>query len=143
MSDLIVNNNNKKNFHKNIYVNKIIDLMENEEFRDFFDENFDNWMDIKASIMFMKTYQTLDETYQKETGGEKLDRENMLFLMDSMIKDPKYRKSMVDEMIEFSDNKKLKKIKKGKNIKLLEDTKKDDKIIEVNDQVKDEEKKEE
>ena len=94
-----------KEIYRSKYVDKIIGLMENKEFREFFDENCENWVDIKAAIMFMKTYQTLDETYQKETGGEKLDKENMVFLMNSMVTDAKYRKSLVNEMIEFTENK--------------------------------------
>ena len=122
MSTQIVKKDGKE-IYRSKYVDKIIGLMENEEFREFFDENCENWVDIKAAIMFMKTYQTLDETYQKETGGEKLDKENMVFLMNSLVTDAKYRKSIVNEMIEFTENKKLKKIKKCVKIKTIENKK--------------------
>ena len=80
MSDLIVKNNNKKNFHKSIYVNKVIDLMENEEFRDFFDENFDKLDFVLLISLLIIDGSDNPEYFLYKFNFSKKDQKRILFL---------------------------------------------------------------
>ena len=42
--------------------------MNNVEFEAFFDSYFENWDDIKTVIMFMKTYEMIDNEYSRKFG---------------------------------------------------------------------------
>ena len=44
---------------------ELSNLMNNIEFRLFFDKYFNDWDEIKAVLMFMKTYQFINDEYKK------------------------------------------------------------------------------
>lgn len=79
-------------------------LMDNVEFRDFFDDNFGTWSDIEAAIMMMKIYRFVQEEYLRQT-GKQVDRENGTKIVRSLFMNVECRKIMIEEMNSFMKNK--------------------------------------
>jgi hypothetical protein len=61
-----------KIFNKNKNMHDLAVVMENEQFKQFFDEHFKTWDDVKTIIMFMKVYQLIDNTYPLFTPQQKI-----------------------------------------------------------------------
>ena len=102
MSDLVIYNKDEKLTKKegekiyktNENMRAICDIMEDRKFRKLFDENFNDWNDIKSVVMLMKTYQLI------ENSNENLDKHQKLYLLNSLIKDSEYRHKIA---IEFNN----------------------------------------
>ena len=102
--------------HESEFINEISSLMEQEEFRNFFNTHFNSWEDVKTVIMFMKAYQYVDKSVKNEK-DVKLEKDNMAFLINFMIKDKHWRKIIVDNMIDFTEGKEIKNISTRKLLK--------------------------
>lgn len=102
MSDLIIYDKDEKLTKKegekiyksNENMRTISDVMEDRNFRKLFDENFNDWNDIKSVVMLMKTYQLI------ENSNENLDKHQKLYLLNSLIKDSDCRNKIA---IEFNN----------------------------------------
>jgi len=87
------------------FMEKMAQLMTKPDFRVFFQEYFQNWSDIKASLMMMKTYAFIDDEYTKKSGGDKLESDIILAIMKNMILNADCRRLLVDEMDNFMQQK--------------------------------------
>ena len=104
-SDAIVHSN---------FMDHLSIVMSNPEFQAFFKKYFDKWSDIKATIMLMKTYDYIDETYRNNTGKD-MSPNNIIIILKEMIMDPEYREVITNEMSKFmkDDTKFLKHYQKA------------------------------
>ena len=82
---------------------ELSNLMNNIEFRAFFDSYFENWDDIKTVIMFMKTYEMIDNEYSRKFGC-KIDPIKMSKILKEMMSKSDYRSMIVNKMVYFMND---------------------------------------
>lgn len=75
-------------------------IMENQEFRDFFRNHFNNWNDITILIMCMKLYDMVDQFYLKK--DQKLESEEIVEVVKNAIKNTEIRKVLIENMVNFT-----------------------------------------
>jgi hypothetical protein len=59
---------------QNPFFSKLVALMKNQEFREFYNTYFTDWNEIQSMVFFMKLYSTIEYEYQErfnQTIGEK------------------------------------------------------------------------
>lgn len=86
------------------FMDKLNEIMSDPQFKTFFNKYFQNWTDIKTTIMLMKTYYFIDEEYTKRT-GKKMAGDEISEVLKKMIQDTHCRKLIVDEMDQFMGEK--------------------------------------
>lgn len=86
------------------FLDKVGTLMHDEDFRVFFDDNFNTWSNIEGAIMMMKTYAFVQEEYLRQTGTI-LNKQETVNIVRSMFMDGECRRRMVEEMDSFMKNK--------------------------------------
>jgi len=79
---------------------ELSNLMNNHEFRTFFDSYFENWDDVKTVVMFMKTYEMIDKEYTKKF-NQKIEPKKMSKILKEMMIKGDYRRMIVGKMIHF------------------------------------------
>ena len=121
--DSITTINSKDNNHyiaigeKSLVNNKFfqfIDIMMNDpNMREFFDEFFGDWDEIKTTIMVMKAYQVIDhkikqlEYETKQIMSPVIRRKMMIGIIKEMLTTSECRQELVNNMNEFMGNKHL------------------------------------
>ncbi len=83
----------------NEFFNDLSRLMENEEFKSFFNKYFTNWTEIKSNVMFMNLYQEIKNKY-KEINQEELDKSVIIFLIWKMMRTNELRPFIIRTMDE-------------------------------------------
>ena len=63
--------------------------MENDEFNTFFKKYLNDWVDVKAIIVYMKLYSEFEEKYKK-LNNEDLDKEVVVFILKKIMNDKIY-----------------------------------------------------
>ena len=79
---------------------ELSNLMNNHEFRTFFDSYFENWDDVKTVVMFMKTYEMIDNEYSRKFGC-KIEPTKMSKILKEMMSKSDYRRMIVGKMMHF------------------------------------------
>ena len=112
MNGLVEYENNKKEImegkrklENNDFLRDLSNLMENEEFKNFFNKHMSSWMDIKCTVTYMKLYDEFKNKY-KEINNEELDKNLAIYLLCKIMKNPKLNSlstKTVDKML--NDNK--------------------------------------
>lgn len=98
--DCIIRRRDRANDSKDNFMGKLGRLMDDVEFRSFFNVYFKEWDDIKPVLMIMKTYAYIDDQYYMEY-GLRLDNSQIISIIKEMMKDPNYRKIMVESINVF------------------------------------------
>jgi hypothetical protein len=78
----------KRIVQNNEFLNDLSNLMENEEFKRFYDKHMTNWMDIKCTAIYMRLYSEFKDKYKSITDKE-LDRYVVVFLLRKIMSDKK------------------------------------------------------
>jgi hypothetical protein len=76
----------KRIVQNNEFLNDLSNLMENEEFKRFFDKHMTSWMDIKCTAIYMRLYSEFKDKYKSITDKE-LDRYVVVFLLRKIMSD--------------------------------------------------------
>ncbi len=76
----------KRIVQNNEFLNDLSNLMENEEFKRFYDKHMTNWMDIKCTAIYMRLYSEFKDKYKSITDKE-LDRYVVVFLLRKIMSD--------------------------------------------------------
>ena len=84
-----------KHTNPDTFLGKLGDVMEDPNFRSFFDENFGTWDDCKAVLMVMKGYQVLRNT------NKEASKEEILVTLEKMLKKRETRKQLCNTMNDF------------------------------------------
>ena len=84
--------------HKRDFLNSVADVMEDSQFRDFFNVYFNDWDEIVATIMLLKAYQQLSKNAHEDVTKE----EKIAFLRECM-KDSEFRQRLASGMVKFMD----------------------------------------
>ena len=99
--------NGQKSLKTNRFFQFIDIIMNDEKLRGFIDEFFDDWDDIKTSILVMKTYQIIDLELKRieNIGNYKINMDNrrklMIGLIKEMMTDSECRQELVRNMNVF------------------------------------------
>lgn len=80
----------EKIIENNEFLKDISDLMENEQFNNFFNKYMSDWMDIKCSVTYMKLYDEFKKKYKKLNNSD-LDKSIIIYLLTKIMKDKKLR----------------------------------------------------
>ena len=92
--------------NSNDFFNDLSKLMENDEFKVFFEKYFTNWVEIKSNIIFMKLYDEIKNRYKEMTDTE-LDKSVIIFLIWKIMKNNNLRKISIELMNKQLENNKI------------------------------------
>ena len=102
MSELDNTNKLKKSKKFEAY-DAIIDIMRQDEFRNLFDKCFNDISEIKSILVIMKTYQYLENVFEKKNNS-KPSREFMYQGIRKLMADSEARQFLVNSTIEFMND---------------------------------------
>ena len=88
---------------ENKFFNDLDSIMNNYEFRYFYDNYFNDITDIKTVIMYMKLYETIQREY-KEKNGIDIENELLIYIIKELMSDSNSRKNILDSFISFMEN---------------------------------------
>lgn len=83
---------------KKDFLKSMCKIMNDNTFSNFFDEYFNDWDDIIASIMLMKAYQAMSKKYQY------LQPKDRIEFLRNLMKNSDFRQKLANNMILFMEN---------------------------------------
>jgi len=95
-----------KMLNENIFLRDLTSLMENEEFKNFFEKYMDNWVSVKSSIMYMKLYSEFKEKY-KEVSDNVLDKNIIVYLLCKVMRNRSLMSFSVDTIDKMYNDEKV------------------------------------
>jgi hypothetical protein len=78
-------------------------LMNNPEFRGFYNKYFTVWTNIDTLIMYFKLYEIIEITFFKKF-NKNINKKEILFVLNNIIKNNVLRKIVIDNYILFKDS---------------------------------------
>ena len=94
----------------NPFYNDLGKIMENPEFKAFFDKYFSDKHEIKSTVLYMKLYREIQIKY-KDKMGEEIDRLTTIHFINCIMTDPSLRRTVVGAISNhYSDETGLKRI---------------------------------
>ena len=112
-TDIIINNLKKdllneggKILKKNKFFNDLENIMSNSEFKNFYDEYFKNFNDIKVILLYMKLYETIQKEYF-EKNNKKIEKELLAYIIKNLMMDNITRKAIFKSFNTFTDEKNI------------------------------------
>ena len=97
----------EKIMQNNEFLKDICELMENEQFNNFFNKYMSDWLDIKCSVTYMKLYDEFKKKYKK-INNEELDKNIIIYLLTKIMRDKKLRPWSIKTVNNMLDNHKIK-----------------------------------
>ena len=92
-------------------------LMNNSEFREFYNKYFTVWTNIDTMIMYFKLYEIIEISFFKKF-NRNITKKEILFLLNNIIKNNLLRKIVIDNYILFKTSQQ--KYLTTNNIKYIE-----------------------
>ena len=83
---------------KKDFLKSMCDVMNENMFSEFFENYFNDWDDIIATIMLMKAYQAMCKKF------ENLDYDERLHYIRNLMKNSDFRHKLANNMIHFMEN---------------------------------------
>ena len=80
----------EKRIKENEFFKDLTDLMENEQFLNFYNKHMNNWMNIKSTVIYMRLYNEFKEKY-RELNDEELDKNIIVYLLCKIMRDRELR----------------------------------------------------
>ena len=96
----------KRKLEKNDFFQDLCILMENKQFKQFFDKHMSSWIDIKCSITYMHLYRQFKIKY-KELNNEELDKNLAIYLLSKIMCDKTLRPWSITTVDKMLNNKKM------------------------------------
>ncbi len=96
--------NGKEITENNEFLKDLSNLMENEEFKTFYNKHMTNWIDIKCTAIYMRLYTEFKIKY-KQIADMELDKHIIVFLLRKIMIDKELRPFSI-KTIEKMQNKK-------------------------------------
>ena len=87
----------------NPFFNGLDNVMQNAEFRNFYDKYFKDYSDIKTVILYMKLYQTIEEEY-KNINGCDIDKGFLAYMLKELMCNDITRKNILKSFNDFTEN---------------------------------------
>ena len=112
----IISNELKKNIIKegknilknNDFFNNLDNVMNDNNFRSFYNTYFKDYTDIKVVLLYMKLYETIQIEY-KERNGIDIERELLAYMIKELMSNNDTRKAIHESFYNFTDNKQVNK----------------------------------
>ena len=108
----IISNELKKNIiregenilEENDFFNSLDTVMNDDNFRSFYNTYFKDFTDIKVVLLYMKLYETIQIEY-KEHNGIDIERELLAYMIKELMSNDGSRKNIYEAFYNFTDNK--------------------------------------
>ena len=78
-------------------------LMNNSEFREFYNKYFTVWTNIDTMIMYFKLYEIIEISFFKKF-NRNITKKEILFILNNIIKNNIFRKIFINNYILFKDS---------------------------------------
>ena len=78
-------------------------LMNNQEFREFYNKHFTVWNNIDTIIMYFKLYEIIEISFFKKF-NRNITKKEILFILNNIIKNNVLRKIVINNYILFKDS---------------------------------------
>lgn len=88
---------------ENNFFNGLETIMQNVEFRTFYDKYFKDYSDIKTVVLYMKLYETIEIEYKKINGID-IEKEFLAYMMKELMCDNTMRKNIIKLFNDFTNN---------------------------------------
>ena len=111
MSLSLTNNNNIEK--KNPFFKDLISIMNNQEFKEFYNKYFSDWNDIQAMVFFMKLYSTIDYEFTRQFNSQ-IENSEMEMILNKVMENSSTRKialSLFNDYKNCTDYKKTEKFR--------------------------------
>ena len=95
----------KQIYDKNTFFKDLHNMMQNEQFRKFYDKYYKDWGEIKVMMMYMKLYESIENEYYQQF-GKKISKEKVLYIVRQIIRNKESRKYALEQLKNFENNKK-------------------------------------
>ena len=96
----------EKKIKNNDFFQDLCNLMENEEFKIFFNKHMNSWLDIKCSVTYMHLYNQFKSKY-KELNDEDLDKNLIIYLLSKIMRDKTLRPWSISTVDKMTTNRKV------------------------------------
>ena len=90
----------KDNDIQNPFFGKLVALMNNTEFRDFYNSYFTDWNEIQSMVFFMKLYSTIEYEYQ-DRFNQPISEKEMTNMLTQVMQHGDTRRYALDLFQEF------------------------------------------
>jgi len=91
VSDKIMKSSGSRILQKNNFFSDLVNLMENKEFKFFYEKYFNDWTDIETMIFYMKLYQSITNEYYERFEKE-ISKEIITYMMQKIMSNENMRK---------------------------------------------------
>ena len=95
-----------KKLEKNEFFQDLCGLMQNEQFKRFFNKHMGSWTDIKCSVTYMHLYNQFKIKY-KELNNKELEEELAVYLLAKIMRDKTLRTWSISTVDKFLTNNKI------------------------------------
>jgi len=96
-------NDGKVILSENSFFNDLDNIMNNIEFRNFYDKYFKDFTDMKVVLLYMKLYETLQIEYREKNGYD-VEKEVLAYMMKELMTDNISRKNIFDAFNDYTQN---------------------------------------
>tara|TARA_B110000495_G_C22746546_1_gene437559 strand:- start:316 stop:711 length:396 start_codon:yes stop_codon:yes gene_type:complete len=95
-----------KKLENNEFFQDLCGLMQNEQFKRFFNKHMGSWTDIKCSVTYMHLYNQFKIKY-KELNNKELEEELAVYLLAKIMRDKTLRTWSISTVDKFLTNNKI------------------------------------
>ena len=88
---------------ENKFFNQLNSLMMDDNFRNFYNEYFKDFTDVKVAILYMKLYETLEVEYKKRNNSD-IDRRFLMFIIKEVMAEKTTRKKILESFENYTKN---------------------------------------
>ena len=100
---------------QNPFFGKLVALMKNKEFREFYNTYFTDWNEIQSMVFFMKLYSTIEYEYQ-ERFNQTISEKEMTNMLANVMQNSVTRQYALELFQEFKSTIDYKKTKKFRTL---------------------------
>lgn len=91
---------------KNEFFDKLIKLMNSNEFIDFYDSYFKDWSDIQTIVFYIKLYKTIEYEYKRRFDSD-IPQGIMTYTLYNIINTKELRKFALEKFSDFKESKNI------------------------------------
>lgn len=104
---------------KNEFFDKLVKLMNSNEFIDFYDSYFKDWSDIQTIVFYIKLYKTIEYEYKRRFDSD-IPSGLMTYTLYNIINTKELRKIALEKFNDFKESKSI-DMKKNEEFRYLLD----------------------
>ena len=105
-NELITKGNNI--LKNNTFLHNLDKIMNDDNFRLFYNEYYKDFTDVKIVTLYMKLYETIQIVYREKNNCD-IDKELLIYIIKNLMDDHTSRKLVLEAFHNYSENKNSKK----------------------------------